>query len=79
MVVRAKFKFVEKTEIRNSPSSPSNTKVVFRAEYDETIPEDRRFARATPNGTFEMWVDNSDALAQLELGRQYYLDLTPAE
>ncbi|MBS0276887.1 MAG: hypothetical protein JSR81_04650 [Proteobacteria bacterium] len=49
------------------------------AEYDNTIPEDRRFCEATPSGTFEMQVTNPAVVEQLKLGKHFYLDLTAAE
>jgi len=52
---------------------------VFRPEYDESIPEDRRFQKATPSGELRMMVDNPAALDALQLGNTYYLDLTEAD
>jgi hypothetical protein len=43
-----------------------------------SIPEDLRFARATPSASMEMWVDNPAALGRLKLGEFYYVDFTPA-
>lgn len=52
--------------------------VRFEAQYDNSIPEDRRFQKATPTGSFEMQVDNPAALELLELGKAYYFDISPA-
>lgn len=49
------------------------------AQYDESIPEDRRFAVATPSGSMTMQVDNPEVLKELELGRKFYLDLIPID
>ena len=76
MVVRAKFKVVEKTHFAWNKDS---VRIKLAAEYDTTIPEDQRFAKATPSGEFWMQVDNPSAAAALELGKAYYIDLTPAE
>jgi len=74
--VRAKFRFIEKTDMHWSSTAK---KLVFQPEYDTSIPEDQRFAKATPSGRFEMTVDNPSALEQFELGKTYYVDFAPAE
>ena len=76
MTVRAKFMLHEKTLLAYSPSA---AKLVFYPQYDTSIPEDQRFAKATPSGRFEMTVDNPAALDQFELGKAYYIDFTPAD
>lgn len=75
MSVRAKFAV---TEIRTHYWHPTGRTVVFEPRYDTSIPEDQRFAQATPSGRFEMFVDNPAALAQLPIGQQFYIDITPA-
>ena len=72
-VVRAKFQLQQITQYQSTGKS-----VVFRPMYDQTIPEDQRFAKATPSGEFTMYVDNEAALNQLEIGKQYYFDISPA-
>lgn len=74
-MVRAKFQLQQITE--NYWNKNSRT-LVFQPSYDTSIPEDQRFATATPSGRFEMQVDNPAALAQLTLGEYYYVDFTPA-
>lgn len=54
-------------------------KIVLEARYDDKIPEDQRFAKATPSGRLEMRVDNPDAVARLTPGKSYYLDLIECE
>lgn len=72
MYVRAKFKLTEITSVYWNPSSK---KYRFEATYDSSMPEDRRFAKATPNGHLEMTVDNPAAQEQFVIGREYYLDI----
>ena len=79
MAIRAKFKLVERIESTFHPDYPPTTTVKFRAEYDETIPEDQCFLKATPWGEFSMTVDNPAALEQLIPGRYYYFDITRAD
>lgn len=49
----------------------------FQAAYDPDLPEDQRFAKATPSGSLEILVDNPNV--QFKLGANYYLDITPVE
>lgn len=76
-MVRGKFQLQEITQI--AWGGDDARKLVFRASYDPSIPEDQGFSEATPDGKIEMYVDNPAALAQLELKRFYYVDFTPAE
>lgn len=50
----------------------------FSAQYDQTIPEDQRFQKATPSAHAEFQIDNPAALEQFNLGDAYYVDFTPA-
>ena len=72
---RCKFKFEEM--IQTSLPYMSQRKFVFRAAYDDTIPEDRSFNRYTPTGHLEMVVDNPAVEALFKLGQQYYFDVSP--
>lgn len=40
--------------------------------------ENSRFWDASPSGSFELNTVNMDAVAQLELDGEYYIDITPA-
>lgn len=75
-MVRCKFVLMERRETHWNRDSRT---LVFQPQYDQSIPEDQRLAKATPDGKFEMRVDNPAALAQFELGKTYYFDITPAE
>jgi len=73
-MVRAKFKVVSITE--HDGNSAART-IKLEPRYDETIPEDRRFAQATPTGEMSIYVNNPAAVEYLTLGRLFYLDFTP--
>lgn len=81
MTVRAKFMLISSTESRYGvqQQAPIARTLKFQPQYDTSIPEDQRFAKATPSGFIEMYVDNPAALEQFELGKQYYIDFTPAD
>ncbi|MER5912308.1 hypothetical protein ABT124_17890 [Streptomyces sp. NPDC001982] len=49
----------------------------FTAMYDTTVPEDQRYAQATPSGQLTIAVDNPAVV--FEPGKSYYLDFTPVD
>ena len=49
----------------------------FQPQYDNTIHEDVRFAKASPSGQFKILIDNEAAQAQFEVGKFYYFDASP--
>lgn len=71
-MVRAKFHLGEVTHY-----SGGGAKYVFTPQYDTSIPEDERFAKASPSGKFEIYIDNPAAQAQFKVGGYYYFDATP--
>lgn len=76
MSVRAKFQVQKITQISWQPNA---REITLAPMYDTSIPEDRRFSDATPNGSFTMYVNNPTAVDELELGKFFYIDLTPVE
>lgn len=72
MTVRAKLHLSAITE-----SAWGGKTLKFTTHYDASIPEDQRFQKATPSGSFEMTVDNPAALEQFKLGQHYYVDFNP--
>lgn len=72
-MVRGKFMVTEITEMSWSKTA---RKVVLTPQYDTSIPEDQRYATATPSGRIEMQIDNPSALAALPMGKQFYVDFT---
>lgn len=49
----------------------------FQAVYDQTLPEDRRYAKYTPSGELRILVDNPNVT--FVPGKSYYLDFTLVE
>lgn len=78
-MVRAKFT-VSKIESHfyAGKEQPGKT-VVLTPQYDESIPEDRRFAKATPSGEMRMYIDNPSAVEYLKAGEAFYVDFTAVE
>lgn len=80
-MVRAKF-VVDSYETRKSnardPQSEELRTVKMTAVADGSE-DNKKFFRWTPNGSISMGVLNQVAWEQLELGKSYYVDFTPAE
>ncbi|MEX2739932.1 hypothetical protein AB3480_00535 [Rhizobium mongolense] len=61
-------------------SGKEGNTVFLHTVYSEDIQsEDGRFTQATPWGELRMTVDNPNASVKFEVGKQYYLDFTPAD
>lgn len=71
-MVRAKFRVASK-----SPSSENGVDIRMEAVVDGS-PENKEFFRWTPGGTLLLHTINQAAADQLELDREYYLDISPA-
>ena len=52
--------------------------VTLEARYDSKLPEDQRFAEATPNGKIEMTVTVPAVIETFKPGRVFYVDFTEA-
>jgi hypothetical protein len=76
-MVRAKFKCVEKGEA-GSTTTDKHTKVILQAVTTGSE-ENKTFWRWTPSGRLEMSVLNTQAGTLFEVGKEYYVDFTPAE
>lgn len=76
MTIRAKMQLTHVTETVRGNQGDKILK--FAAVYDQTIPEERRFQKATPTAEFTMTVNNPLALEQFKLGEKYYVDFSPA-
>jgi hypothetical protein len=75
-MVRGKFTVMQHVITKWNAEHPGQTQVVLQPQYDSSIEEDRRYAKATPAGKIEMTVDNPAALEQLALGKAFYVDFT---
>jgi hypothetical protein len=76
MQVRCKMQLVE---IRQRAYNKDVKEFVFCAQYDESIPEDRRFAKASPSAEFRVMIDNPVVSESYELGGFYYFDSIPVQ
>lgn len=81
-MVRAKFRCTRKTSSTSSngygpaPSTPVDTEEV---ELMAVMGDDNKeWSKWTPSGSLKMQINNPDAIAQFEVGKDYFLDFTPA-
>lgn len=79
MNIRAKFQLQEHRIVAWGGEYRGHT-FIFRPSYDPSIPEDQRFAQASPTGEMSILVDNPPVIEywSAQLGKQFYLDFTPA-
>lgn len=77
--VRAKFKVNSyETCLQGSSSEQVECRTVkLQAVYDNSE-ENKRFFKYTPNGQITIGLLNPEAWKQFELGKEYYVDFTPA-
>lgn len=64
-----------------SPTAPADNVVTFTTVYEPDAskdPQNARFTKATPNGTIQMAIDNPAAIAQFEVGKNYFVVFSPA-
>lgn len=89
--IRAKFKVtsiehIESTRaIRDGEGKKTNrlepcamANIKLQAVYGTGSPENERFWEATPSGQVTLSVINPEAAEAFALGKEYYLDFTPA-
>jgi len=74
MSVRAKFQVQRVTDV-----VWGGKEITLAPQYDPSIPEDQRYAKATPSGEIKLYIDNPGAADQLALGKFFYVDFTEVE
>jgi hypothetical protein len=73
MSIRCKFKLESITHLANDARSLTMTPVTSGSE------ENKQFFKWTPSGKLEVYSVNAAAVDGLELGAEYYIDITPAK
>ena len=71
MTVRAKFKCESKTQFVGGQS-------IKMVPVTHGSPENEKFFKYTPYGNMEIGTINDEAAAQIEPGKEYYIDITEA-
>lgn len=72
-MVRCKFRCTDKQENSDGSACITMTPVCCGS------PENELFFHYTPWGKFEMGTINAEAAKQFEIGKEYYIDISPAE
>ena len=75
-MIRAKFKV---RSVKQDDGFKEARTIVLSPQYDDSIPEDKRYHSATPSGELTLYVTVPAVIEQLVLGKYFYLDLTPVE
>lgn len=76
MTTRAKFECTVVTP-PTTVDEYSGTLVVLNAVTSGSE-ENERFFKATPNGMIELFIKNDIAAERFSIGREYYIDISPA-
>lgn len=82
MAVRAKMRCTGRREWTDLSEKPKleGVEVTLQAVYagsDES--ENREWSKWTPSGELKMAITNPDAFKQFEIGKSYFVTLTPTE
>lgn len=75
MAVRGKFQVQSVTTHSWNP----NAKTVKLHAVSTGSKENESWAKYTPSGTIEMLIENPPAADQLAIGKEFYVDFTPAD
>lgn len=78
MSVRAKFK-VSKIEITGNTTDERELGTVHLSPVTGGSEENKKFYNYTPCGGMTLGTLNAEALKQFKVGKEYYVDFTPAE
>lgn len=73
MKIRGKFQL---QSVKETHWGGGQKELQFAAVYDPSIPEDHKYAEATPSGGAQMLV-KKDVAERFTLGEFYYVDFTP--
>ncbi|QHP55023.1 hypothetical protein EH203_14950 [Pectobacterium carotovorum subsp. carotovorum] len=74
MTVRAKFSchFIQKAD-------DDSYRVVHMGAVTSGSEENQAWSKLTPGGQLQMHISNPAAFSQFEQGKEYYIDISPAD
>ena len=64
---------------KSVPTGKFAQNIRLAAQYDPSIPEDKRFMEATPTGELKFYVSNPTVVDSFKIGENYYIDLTSCD
>lgn len=76
-MVRAKFTVSSVRKTYYGGKENSGVEIKLTPQYDSSLPEDQRYATATPSGEITLYVDNPSAAEFLMNNQVLYVDFTP--
>lgn len=76
--VRAKFQCLSITNFHHHQTDAVQAEVRLGAVYG-TGKENADWSKWTPSGEIKMMITNPAAIEQFELGKEYFVDFTPAK
>lgn len=77
-MVRAKFVVTSITRTKHWSPSKGEVQTIQLVPVTNGSEENKKFYEATPGGRVELATVNEEAAKAFELGKEYYLDFTPA-
>ncbi len=78
MSVRAKMKVMAITPFAANEPGAACAEVRLMPVYGDS-PENKSWSRYTPNGECRMTITNPEAIDAFVLGKDYFVDFTPAD
>lgn len=78
--LRAKFIVQDVNRSIDNEGKPSQEHVRLRPVYSsDPESENAQWSKWTPSGSIELHINNTAAFGRLPLGKEFYVDFTPAE
>ncbi|PVE25420.1 hypothetical protein DC522_05865 [Microvirga sp. KLBC 81] len=75
MNVRAKFKCQQIVRTHGNPEGSAEVRLTAATSGEAN----KEWSKWTPSGSITMLITNPSAIEAFELGKEYYVDFTPAE
>lgn len=66
------------TTYQKKPTIGATIKFNFVYHNNDPNHENTKYWEATPGGTFQVTISNHQAMEQIQVSKEYYLDLIPA-
>jgi len=77
MTVRAKFRVTDIRHIATTVPNEVAAEIHLPAVWGDGKGNET-WSKATPSGDLKMMITNPEAIEQFDLGKDYYMDFTPA-
>ncbi len=78
-ILRAKMTVDEGTLSMNEEGKVDHERVKLRAVYGNDNSENAQWSKWTPFASFEIQINNPEAIGQLSKGHEFYVDFIPVQ